>query len=130
MRDNGNLLGKSSDGYERLYPSMLASWSNVSTSSNSAMVVSLLMLAYFTLSVSGTAKRGLLSMISDSSLGGRIMKSKIDPSFGQIAFFIRTCSSVFHCIWVIQTFARKIIVCLLYCLQYLYPVILLGVFYE
>src|SRR2546430_2942560 len=40
------------------------------------MVVSLLMLAYFTLSVSGTAKRGLLSMISDSSLGGRIMKSK------------------------------------------------------
>src|SRR5688572_28436596 len=56
------------------------------------MVVSLLMLVYFTLFVSETAKRGVLSMIS---LGGRIMKSKIDPSFGQIAFFIRTCFSVF-----------------------------------
>src|SRR3954453_14487334 len=53
------------------------------------------MLIYFTFSVSGTAKRGLLLMIFDSSLGERIMKLKIDPSFGQIAFFIRTCSSVF-----------------------------------
>src|SRR6266496_1809261 len=95
MHDSRNLSGKLSDGYERLYPSISASLSNVLISSNSAMVISLLMLTYFTLSVSGKVKRGLLSMISDSSLGGQIIKLKIDPSFGQIAFFTRMCSSVF-----------------------------------
>ena|ERR1044072_623980 len=34
MRDNGNLLGKFSDEYERLYPSMLAPLSNVTISLN------------------------------------------------------------------------------------------------
>ncbi|RIA83367.1 hypothetical protein C1645_833930 [Glomus cerebriforme] len=68
MHDNRNLSEKLSDGYERLYPSISAFLSNISTSSNSAMIVLLLMLTYFTLSVSETAKKGLLLMTSDSSL--------------------------------------------------------------
>ena len=82
----------------RLYPSIPASLSNVSITSNSASVVSLT-ISLFSIgnlltSGSGISKRGLFTT-SDSSLGGQIMKSKIVPSFGQIAFFTRMCSSVF-----------------------------------
>jgi hypothetical protein len=67
MRNNGNLSGKFSDEYERLYPSILASWSNVSISSNSASVVILFMLGHPFISAFKVTKRGL-SMTSDSSL--------------------------------------------------------------
>src|SRR3954469_5644736 len=98
MCDNENLSEKLLNGYERLHPSIPASLSNVSTSLNLAIVVSLLMLTYFTLFVSRTAKRGLLSMTSDSLLGKQIIKSKIYPSFRQIAFFYKCIPLLFHCI--------------------------------
>src|SRR2546421_404648 len=85
------------EGYSLSYPSIPASLSNVSTTSNSASVVSLTILfsiGNLLTSGSGISKRGLFTT-SDSSLGGRIMKSKIVPSFGRIAFFTRICSSVF-----------------------------------
>src|SRR6266540_4845280 len=87
--------GDYSDGNERLNPLMLTSSSNFSTSSNSTLVILLFISLHLLTSGSERTKRGLLSMTSDSSLGGWIMKSKIDPSFGQIAFFTQTCSSVF-----------------------------------
>src|SRR4051794_33143196 len=68
MCDNGNLL----DRYERLYPSISDSLMNVLL----VKIGSLLILAYFMLSVSGTTKRRLLSMTSDSLLGEWIMKLK------------------------------------------------------
>ncbi len=77
---------KFSDRYERLYPLMLYSWSNVFTSLNLALVMTLFMLGYLFISTSEIVKKGLL-MTSDSSLGEQIIKSKTDSFFGYTAFF-------------------------------------------
>src|SRR4051812_46555033 len=83
------MSGDVSDGYERLNPLILVSLSSVSTNLISVSVVETLEV-YFTLSVSGTAKRGL-SMTFDSSLGERSIKSYTVPFLGSKAFFLRTC---------------------------------------
>ena len=75
-----------SDRNERINPSMLASSSNFSPSLNSTSVISLFISLHLLTSGSRMAKKELF-MTSDSSLGGRIMKSKTVPSFGSIAFF-------------------------------------------
>src|SRR3954451_9313605 len=80
MRLREKTSGDYSDGNERLNPSMLISSSNFSTSLNSTSVISLFISLHLLTFSSGTTKRGLLSMTSDSSLGEQIMKSKTDPS--------------------------------------------------
>ena len=94
MRLREKTSGDYSDGNERLNPSILAYSSNFSTSLNSTSVISLFISLHLLTSSSRTAKRELF-MTFDSSLGGWIMKSKTDPSFGYIAFFTYTWVLVF-----------------------------------